>query len=66
MEARLERHGSGYVLIVERQLDHPPQKVWRAVTERDALRSWFPCDVEGTWEPGAELQFTFLRGEGEG
>ena len=33
---------------------------------RHRLRQWFPCDVEGEWSVGSELQFTFLHGEGEG
>ncbi len=66
MEARLEQDGTGYALIVERRLAHAPEKVWRVLTERDLLRQWFPCDVEGGWAPGADLRFTFLHGEGEG
>lgn len=66
MEARLEQDGPRYTLLVERQLAHPPEKVWRVVTERGLLKQWFPCDVEGEWKVGAELRFNFLRGEGEG
>ena len=66
MDATLERSGSGYALMVERRLAHPPEKVWRAVTERELLKQWFPCDVEGVWEVGAPLRFIFLHGEGEG
>ena len=36
--------------------------VWRAVTDRDELRSWFPCDVivdGGRWEVGAAITFPF-------
>ena len=47
---------------LERQLPDPPEIVWRAVTERDQLRSWFPCDViveDGQWAPGAAITFPF-------
>ena len=30
---------------LERHLPDPPPVVWRALTERDQLRSWFPSDV---------------------
>jgi Activator of Hsp90 ATPase homolog 1-like protein len=35
---------------------------WRALTEREQLRSWFPCDViveGGRWEVGAAIMFPF-------
>ena len=47
---------------LERHLPDPPPVVWQALTEREQLRSWFPCDVAvsgGRWEPGAALTFTF-------
>ena len=34
------------------------------LTQRELLKQWFPCDVEGTWEVGAPLRFVFLHGEG--
>lgn len=66
MDATLEKDGNRYTLRVERRLDEPPEKVWRALTDRGLLRQWFPCDVEGEWTAGASLRFEFLRGEGEG
>lgn len=67
MDAKLEKtDGPWYTLRLERRLAHPPEKVWRVLTEREALRQWFPCDVEGEWKAGARLAFTFLHGEGEG
>lgn len=47
---------------LERHLSDPPPVVWRALTEREQLRSWFPSDVvvsEGRWRPGAAITFTF-------
>jgi uncharacterized protein YndB with AHSA1/START domain len=47
---------------LERYLPDPPEIVWRAVTERHALRSWFPSDViveGGAWVPGAAITFPF-------
>jgi uncharacterized protein YndB with AHSA1/START domain len=47
---------------LERQLPDPPPVVWRALTDRDELRSWFPSDVivhGGRWEVGASIEFPF-------
>ena len=47
---------------LERRLSDPPHVVWRAITERDQLRSWFPCDVVvdgGRWVVGAAITFLF-------
>ncbi len=40
MDTTLETNGSGfnYRLSVERRFDHPPDKVWRAITQRDLLK----------------------------
>lgn len=36
---------------------HSPDKVWRAITERQYLDAWFPADVDFDLTPGAELLF---------
>jgi uncharacterized protein YndB with AHSA1/START domain len=43
----------------ERRLRHPPEKVWRALTEPGELAAWFPARVEGKREKGAPLRFVF-------
>jgi uncharacterized protein YndB with AHSA1/START domain len=47
---------------LERELPDPPELVWRALTEREQLRSWFPSDVivdGGQWVPGTAITFRF-------
>jgi uncharacterized protein YndB with AHSA1/START domain len=66
VDGRLKKIGERHELGFERYLKHPPEKVWRVLTERNLLRQWFPCDVVGDWEVGAPLSFNFLHGEGEG
>ena len=66
MDATLTNNEAKYVLGLERRLSHPPEKVWRLLTERELLKQWFPCDIEGDWKVGAPLRFEFLHGEGEG
>jgi len=65
MDATFTRSGERFVLALDRRLPYPPEKVWRALTERELLTQWFPCEIEGEWVVGAPLQFNFLRGEGE-
>ncbi len=36
------------------------------LTEREALKQWFPSDVVGEWKVGAKLRFVFEDGQGEG
>jgi uncharacterized protein YndB with AHSA1/START domain len=55
----MERDGDRVVLRYERRLAHPPEKVWRALTESEQLRHWFPADMEGERRAGADLVFRF-------
>lgn len=47
---------------LERHLPDPPPVVWAAITDREELRAWFPCDVivdGGRWRVGAAIAFVF-------
>ncbi|WP_336206855.1 SRPBCC family protein [Nonomuraea sp. LPB2021202275-12-8] len=44
------------VLHLERRLPHPPDKVWRAITEPEHLKHWFPAEVTIT---GDRVSFGF-------
>lgn len=46
-----------------RVLAHPPERVWRAITEAEHLAGWFPTTIEGDRAAGAPLRFTFPVGE---
>src|SRR3954451_13819428 len=46
-----------------RELSHPVQKVWQAVTSPEGLSAWFPFDVVGERAAGAPLEFVFSEGE---
>jgi uncharacterized protein YndB with AHSA1/START domain len=61
-DATLLTDGARPAVRLERHLPDPPAVVWRALTEREQLRSWFPCDVildGGRWEVGATITFPF-------
>jgi uncharacterized protein YndB with AHSA1/START domain len=51
------------VLRVERRFGHPPEKVWRAITEPAHLGRWFPSDVEIDPRVGGRISFVFRNGE---
>jgi uncharacterized protein YndB with AHSA1/START domain len=54
--------GARPAVRLERHLPDPPSIVWRAITDREQLRSWFPSDVVVAgerWEVGAAITFPF-------
>jgi uncharacterized protein YndB with AHSA1/START domain len=54
----LEQTDGGPRLRFARRLPHPPEKVWRALTEPEHLQAWFPDTiVVEDWTPGAPLRF---------
>jgi uncharacterized protein YndB with AHSA1/START domain len=59
----VELEGGRVGVRFERRLAYPPERVWRAITEREELAKWFPAIIEGEFEEGAELRFPFPNGE---
>jgi len=57
-DATLEDSEGGVELRFERQLPHPPERVWRALTEPVELRSWHPTPCE--LDPGGRVRFLAL------
>jgi uncharacterized protein YndB with AHSA1/START domain len=61
-DATLLQGGARPAVRLERLLPDPPAIVWRALTEREQLQSWFPSDLiveGGEWVVGAVLEFPF-------
>ncbi len=70
MDATYESLDGRPVLRFERQIGHPVEAVWRAITEPQELKRWFPTVVGGEMRAGGQLTFTFeehnlppMRGE---
>ena len=59
MNATLHTKDGQTTLRFERRLAHPPQKVWRALTDPAELTHWFPQDLVGSFAPGGKLRFVF-------
>ncbi len=53
------RDGELVGLRFVRDYPHPIDRVWRAITESDQLRAWFPCDLVGERAEGAEISCAF-------
>jgi len=59
-EATLLRTGDRPVLRFERHLAEAPDVVWRAVTDPEEMRAWFPTRIEiDEWKVGAALTHHF-------
>jgi uncharacterized protein YndB with AHSA1/START domain len=59
----LTRQGDRWTLTFTRQLAHPPEKVWRAVTEPEHLAVWYPQAIVGERRAGAPLRFESSVGD---
>ena len=44
----IKNEGPKWTLILVRELRHPPEKVWKALTDPEHLREWAPFVVDGS------------------
>ena len=57
--AQVHKNGDNWSLVVVRQLRHPPEKVWQALTDPAQLREWSPFDADGSLATvGAKVKLT--------
>jgi len=45
---QIRKDGDMWQLVLVRELRHPPEKVWRALTDPEHLREWAPFDADGS------------------
>lgn len=64
MHGSLVTVGDRPALRFERHLDHSVERVWRAITDPEELRRWYPGVPEWDLKPGA--RFTSEEGQGSG
>lgn len=58
-----QRDDGKWQLRFTRTLPHPREKVWRAITEPQHLKHWFPTTIDGERVAGAPLRFSFPKNE---
>ena len=46
--AQVRKEGEKWTLVLVRELRHPPEKVWEALTDPAHLREWAPFDADGS------------------
>ena len=44
--AQVQKDGETWRLMIVRELRHPPQQVWEAITDPSQLREWAPFDAD--------------------
>jgi uncharacterized protein YndB with AHSA1/START domain len=44
--ARIQKDGEQWTLVMVRELRHPPERVWQALTDPAQLREWAPFDSD--------------------
>ena len=53
----LSEHEGEWQVTFVRRLHHPIEKVWRALTETEHMKAWFPDEMVGERRAGAPLKF---------
>jgi uncharacterized protein YndB with AHSA1/START domain len=59
--AEVRKDGDNWTLILVRELRHPPEKVWKALTDPASLREWAPFDADASLsKAGAVVKLTTI------
>jgi uncharacterized protein YndB with AHSA1/START domain len=58
--AEVRKDGEKWTLILTRDLRHPPEKVWQALTDPAHLRQWAPFDVDGSLATVGTAKLTWV------
>lgn len=57
--AAVHRNGETWTLVLARELHHPPERVWEALTDPAQLHEWAPFDADGSLaSAGATVRLT--------
>ena len=55
-----KQEGENWTLIIVRELRHPPEKVWAALTDPAQLREWAPFVVDGSLGTVGSVNLTWV------
>jgi uncharacterized protein YndB with AHSA1/START domain len=59
--AQIRKEGEKWTLILVREMRHPPERVWEALTDPAHLREWAPFDADASLETvGATVHLTWV------
>jgi uncharacterized protein YndB with AHSA1/START domain len=58
--AQIRKDGEKWTLILVRELRHPPEKVWQALTEPAHLREWAPFEADGSLGTVGMVKLTWV------
>jgi len=58
--AQVRKDGDKWTLILVRELRHPPEKVWQALTDPEHLREWAPFEVDGNLGTVGTVNLTWV------
>ena len=58
--AKVRKDGETWTLVLVRDLRHPPEKVWRALTEPTSLREWAPFDASADLGKVGTVEVTWI------
>jgi uncharacterized protein YndB with AHSA1/START domain len=59
--AQIRKEGEKWTLILVRELRHPPEKVWQALTDPAHLREWAPFDADRSLGSVGTVKLTLVR-----
>ncbi len=59
MGAQVIKDGEKWTLILVRELRHPPEKVWQALTDPAHLREWAPFEADGRLDAVGTVKLTW-------
>ncbi|HXI41080.1 MAG TPA: SRPBCC family protein [Bryobacteraceae bacterium] len=58
--AQVRKDGAKWTLILVRELHHPPEKVWQALTDPSHLREWAPFEVDASLGTVGTVNLTWV------
>jgi uncharacterized protein YndB with AHSA1/START domain len=61
---RVEKDGDTWTLVLVKDLRHPPEKVWEALTDPAQLREWAPFDADGNLGAIGSVKLTTVGAPG--
>jgi len=62
-DAILEDHEGRTALRFERRYPHPPERIWRALTDPDEMSNWHPSPARFEPRPGGTVEYLPHKGK---